>query len=380
MIIARNGSHEKRYFIISNRATPVTYTKVLELPGNSILGTVIIDGQGDHVFAGVSELGSADPKLLFYKISSQGHVLVERLHPFASLSELKKIVSTRDGSYYAVSTNGTPPNQSLHKLGNDGVVLWTKNIRTGWGNSLSLTQTEGVVAVGYTYDSAGISRFSITRTDGNAHKNWDYTYNFLEHQIGEDVSSLANGDILAVGTTYSGALDTVDIALIKTDVNGLLKFQKRIDLGFREYGKSLQVLNDGGFIIAGVTDTSGNQDFAGLLIRANAEGDTVWTKRLSGVGNRTFLASCRTRDGGYAMTGYGFFGPSQGNDVLLVRTDSAGNLIWEKNYGGGSFDRGNSIQQSADGGFIIAGETESYNPGQTNGFIIKTDASGNVTQ
>ncbi|MBI2967403.1 MAG: T9SS type A sorting domain-containing protein [Bacteroidetes bacterium] len=148
-----------------------------------------------------------------------------------------------------------------------------------------------------------------------------------------------------------------------------------------DYATSVKQTSDGGYIVAGYSDGSGLGLDDVYLIRFNSNGDTVWTKVYGGTNKDYGRSVVQTSDGGFAVCGetqsYGVFK----NDVFLFKTDSNGTLLWAKTYGGSDEDYGYSMQQTSDGGFIITGETKSF--GQAGGYsdvyVIKTDGSGNVT-
>ena len=88
----------------------------------------------------------------------------------------------------------------------------------------------------------------------------------------------------------------------------------------------------------------------------------------------------QTADGGYIITGDRDFGT--GNlDICLIKTDGSGTEQWTKTFGGAFTDYGNSVQQTADGGYIITGQTQLYVNGdfETDVYLIKTDGNGNIT-
>ncbi len=111
-----------------------------------------------------------------------------------------------------------------------------------------------------------------------------------------------------------------------------------------------------------------------LLIKANAQGDEEWTKKLFNIGSTNGNSGQQTADGGYIITGISFFG---GDNVWLIKVDSSGLEEWNKTFGGSGFDEGKSIQQTSDGGYIIAGQTSSFGAGGSDVWLITTDASGN---
>jgi hypothetical protein len=150
-----------------------------------------------------------------------------------------------------------------------------------------------------------------------------------------------------------------------------------------DQGASVQQTADGGFIIAGYTHSFGVEWFDVYLIKTNAQGDTLWTRTYGG--SEAEAASCvqQTTDGGYIAVGYTYtFGPGAPGyyaNVYLIKTDSLGDTLWTRAYGGSKEDdRGLSVAQTSDGGYIAVGWTECFGPDWIDLYLIKTDAQGDT--
>lgn len=157
-----------------------------------------------------------------------------------------------------------------------------------------------------------------------------------------------------------------------------ITFQKSFTNGGYTIGRCVKQTTDGGYIFTGYTEVlgAGIQDV--YLVKTDADGDTLWTKAFGGTQYDDGFSVEQTSDGGYIITGYtGSFGAGA-EDVYLIKTNPTGNLDWSKTYGGTNMDRGASVRQTADGGFIIAGETLSYGAANHDLYIIKTDAVGDT--
>src|SRR5207247_781050 len=103
-------------------------------------------------------------------------------------------------------------------------------------------------------------------------------------------------------------------------------------------------------------------------------GDTLWTKTFGGIYDDEALFVNQTTDGGYIIAGWtSSFGAGGWDDVYLVRTDANGDSLWTKTYGGVNGDVAWSVQQTTDGGFIITGGTSSFGSGGYDVYLIKTD-------
>lgn len=187
-----------------------------------------------------------------------------------------------------------------------------------------------------------------------------------------------NGYIIAGSTTSYGSGGS-DAYLVKIDSNGYQMWNQlfggiNIDKGF-----SIKETNDSGLVIAGYTNSFGNGGYDMYVIRTNKMGDTLWTKTYGGADWDFGFSIDITSDGGYIVAG-GTYSSGNGNeDMYLVKLNSNGDTLWTKTYGGTNEDEAKSVKQTSDGGYILAGYTKSY--GDINGdiYIVKTTLTGDTS-
>ena len=124
-----------------------------------------------------------------------------------------------------------------------------------------------------------------------------------------------------------------------------------------------------GYIIVGYTNESGLY-FDVYLLRTDIDGNVLWTKILGGANNDFGFSVQQTVDGGFIIAGYSASFGAGGEDVYLIKTDANGDTLWTKTIGGTNDDWGSSVQQISDGGYIIVGSTNSYGAGMTDVWLI----------
>ncbi|MFZ8835339.1 MAG: hypothetical protein ACO2O5_14280, partial [Candidatus Caldipriscus sp.] len=123
---------------------------------------------------------------------------------------------------------------------------------------------------------------------------------------------------------------------------------------------SVQQTSDGGYIVAGYTASFGAGSWDIFLIKTDANGNIQWAKTYGGTDEDRAHSVQQTSDGGYIVAGVTFSFGTGYSDAFLVKTDANGNIVWAKTYGGTYSDYAYSVQQTSDGGYIVAGHTNSF--------------------
>lgn len=134
---------------------------------------------------------------------------------------------------------------------------------------------------------------------------------------------------------------------------------------------------DGNILLLGKAEFSTtNADI--LLSLLATDGTPLWTKRIGGSGFETPRGLIRLNAGGYLIVGNTTSGSFGGDDILLVKIDETGAVLWSKTYGGSREDRGFSVLERSNGNIMIAGTTVSFGSGERDAFLLQTDANGTL--
>jgi hypothetical protein len=204
------------------------------------------------------------------------------------------------------------------------------------------------------------------------------TYGGASDDAGNSVQQTTDGGYIIAGTTASYGAGHLDFFLVKINANGDTLWTRTFGGTLDDVGMSVQETADSGYIIAGTTYSFG----AGLgdvyLIKTSTDGDVQWTRTFGGAGDDFGCSVRQTADSGYVIAGCTNSFGAGSYDVYFIKTNAHGDTLWTRVYGGADGDGGNSVQQAADGGYIIAGSTYSLGAGGADIYLIKTDSLGNV--
>jgi hypothetical protein len=268
----------------------------------------------------------------------------------------------------------------LVKTDANGDTLWTKTYggTTGdYGYSVQQTADSGYVIAGYTNSfGAGDYDVYLVKTDANGNALWTKTYGGTARDQGYSVQQTADSGYVIAGYTKVGLFN--DVYLVKTDANGDTVWTKTYNNIYGDEAYSVQQTADGGYVIAGWSFVMANSSNDVWLLKTDANGDTLWTKTYGGTGTDRGNSVQQTVDGGYIIAGYTDSFGAGNDDVYLVKTDANGNTLWTKTYGGTQDDVASWVQQTADSGYVIAGDTRSFGAGGRDVWLLKTDANGDT--
>lgn len=260
-------------------------------------------------------------------------------------------------------------------------IQWQKTFGGSFydvGHSVQQTTDGGYIIAGYTSSfGPGDPNVYLIKTDPNGDIHWQKTFGGSSRDEGGSVQQTTDGGYIISGLTQSFGAGNWDVYLIKTDPNGILQWQKTFGSINDECGLSVQQTTDGGYIIAGYTKYIASGDSNVYLIKTEPNGNSQWEKNFYGIDNTTGHSVQQTSDGGYIITGYIHSYNPVSLNVYLLKTDPNGNGQWQKTFGGLYWENGFSVQQTSDGGYIIAGSTSSFGVGSSDVYLIKTDPNGN---
>jgi len=245
--------------------------------------------------------------------------------------------------------------------------------------SIHETIDGGFIVAGYT-DSFGAGDYDcwVLKLDANGSSVWQKTYGGSDYDAAFSIQKTSDSGFIVVGTTYSFGSGESDCWVLKLDSTGSVVWQKAYGGNGWDGANSVQETLDGGFIVAGWTDSFGSGGNACWVLKLDSTGNVVWQKAYGGSYDDSATSIQETLDGGFIVAGYTNSFGSGSYDFWVLKLDSTGNVVWQKACGGTDYDSATSIQETSNGGFIVAGSTESFGTGSRDFWVLKLDSTGNV--
>ena len=290
-----------------------------------------------------------------------------------------------DGGYivagYTYSYGAGASDFWLVKIDENGNEQWNQTYGGNYGevaHSVQQTSDGGYIIAGSTTSyGAGDQDFWLVKTDENGNEEWNQTYGGNDYDIAYSVQQTSDGGYIIAGSTSSYGAGYSDFWLVKTDENGIEEWNQTYGSINSEGARSVKQTSDEGFIIVGTTYCIPEGRINYWLVKTDENGNEEWN-RIFGLNDWDFACSVeQTLDGGYIIAGSSRFLGTSLNDFWLVKTDENGNEEWNQIYGGIDNEWAYSVQQTTDEGYIIAGRIYRIGPATTDALLVKTDEDGN---
>lgn len=344
----------------------------------------------------------------------------------------QSIIQTMDGGYailgFSNSVDGDLQDKTLEvndywllKLDAEGNLQWNQTYggsKDDRGQSLVQTFDGGYALTGYAMSDDGDGSVNqgfhdnwLLKLDASGAIEWEKSFGFSGHDHSYDILQTDDG-----GFFFTGFLDITSAradgntekgnTLTRhgvgefwgTKIDASANLQWRGYFGGSNNDRSHAVVRseDGGFVMAGfsesddfdISSTQGSYDY--WLVKTDGQGNFLWERSFGGSGIEISYDIDNTLDGGYVVAGNSFsvdgdIGNYKGeSDFWLIKVDDFGKLIWERSYGGTGFDAAQAVKSSKDGGYYVVGNSKSSdldatsNGGENDIWIIKTDNQGSL--
>lgn len=372
---------------------------------------------------GKDDGGDPDPEIL-------GEVELVRTYGGSGIDEAISVVEASDGSFMVLGNTRSTDGDITDKSGNDsdfwllkisktGEILWSKTYGGSEDeNAARITKTNdgGYLLSGYTSSNDGdvsgnngFQDYWILKIDGSGTILWDKNFGFSGSDQAFKAFQTSDGgyfitgffDVSASGgdgnDVQRGVLHGVgEFWGIKLKADGTKEWRRYFGGSNNDRSYDAWETTDGGFLMTGTsesddfdkTDPKGSYDY--WVVRLTTAGDLVWTKSFGGSEIDNSYASIITADGNYIMVGDSRSGdqdltsPRGNADAWLVKFDDNANMIWQKSFGGSQFDTAHSIVQRSNGDYILSGHSRSSdgdlqsNNGVNDVWVFIVDTNGSL--
>jgi hypothetical protein len=358
-----------------------TYGGIADEEAYSVLQT----SGGDYLVAGYTEsygIGNGDVYLV--KTAANGDTLWTRVYGGVNYEVAYDIQTTSDGGFIMVGGSGSFGatyylDFYLVKIDSVGDTLWTRSYggdQVDWALAVQQTSDGGYIVVGNTESyGPGSSNIYIIKTNPIGNLEWEYVYGDSGSEGAVAVHQTTDNGYVVAGYTSSISPGNYYYAyVLRLDSNGDSLWTRAYGGGFGDSAADMKPTNDGGYIIAGYTYSYGSGESDFYLLKIDAAGNPLWTRAFGTPYYDWSTSVIETADGGYMAVGKTESDYSDPGDCYIVRTDHDGDSLWTYVYGGYDADWANDVIQTEDYGYLVAGRTESFGAGNLDFYLLRLDS------
>jgi len=396
-------------------STSSTFVTAYNVPNSfSAAESISQASSGGFVVGALCDAGSTTPTCngpaTVLRVDSSGNIQSQTQYSYqnASLSTAMNIIkATSDGGaiFAGQPQSGCPAENTTRcaaivRVGPTGKVQWANDLQFAdsnpvtWPFDIQQTTDGGFVLVGYAFAPSSIYNPWIAKLSSTGQIQWMHLLvdRNSDYSAAYSVQQTADGGYLVGGQVsyvVTSSYTQSEIALFKLDSTGNIVWQHNYAAGLDAYLQYMELTSDGGAIVGATvyTNPGSTPTFSVLLLKVDSTGKSQFARTVLPTGDidpysLTITGVQQTSDGGYAFSGYYFQNTVYTERAWLVKTDSSGNVQWNKIYGPDveySDRYFYSFQQTSDGGFIAAGTTNEFDNGNGSIWLVKTDSSGNIS-
>ena len=325
----------------------------------------------------------------FASLSYQAHsqqTFQKTFDYFSDLMRFNSIVALPTGEFIvaggSIATNNNR-DAWIVKFDANGDTLWTSSFGDSIGtsnssrfNGLSLTPNGGYFAAGFSAGFGNGFDYYLVKTDSNGDSLWTRSINDPMNSVDYCHATLFSSDGYLMTFGYRGGFEG-DFYLSKNDTSGNIVWTKGYSIpGDHDFGYSIAQSNDFGYLLSGSTESTTNTNI--LLIKTDSAGNVVWSKTYGGLGVDESHKVIITQDDNIIVGGTTESFGAGYKDILLIKIDNLGDTLWTKTYGTSALDQLYSVAETQDNGFIITGASYNSTVGKTQLVLIKADSIGNL--
>ncbi len=206
---------------------------------------------------------------------------------------------------------------------------------------------------------------------------WDQAYGGLQTDGARGIVTLPDSSLVITGYTSSQGAGMLDVLLLKVDKDGTQKWIKTFGGAGDDQGYDIRLTSDGNLIVVGYSK-SFTPTVQMYIIKTDLDGNLIWGRIYGGGADDYGYSVEETDDGAYIVAGETYSFGAGANDVYLTRIESNGNQSWTRFYGGAGADWATSIAKVPQDGFVVAGNTNSFGAGNRDIYLLRLDMDGDT--
>lgn len=246
------------------------------------------------------------------------------------------------------------------------------------GRSLTRCNGSGYIAVGRAQVSTDNSQVLIVKTDNSGNEVWRKTYGENKEFVAEQIIGLKAGGYLIVGYSEGESVVTRQAYLLRINESGGKIWEKTLGGDqMIEQAYAATEANDGGFVIIGqrLNIAAPNPNNQLWVVKTDDKGNVIWEREFGGEASEE-AGNIVSTDGGYLIAGSTESVGSGSWDMWLIKIDNSGKELWSKPIGGGDIDRAHDLLLLPDGDIILAGYTYSFAMASSDAWLLRLDPQG----
>jgi len=360
----------------------VLFAKTYGGTSDEWVGTMVQTNDGGYAVAGQTKsFGTGMTDILVVKITGSGDLEWVRTFGGAENEIAWSIAPTTDGGLAlagATESFGVGYYEVLVlKLTGSGGIQWARTFGgTANDEARSIIQTSdgGYAIAGATYSfGAGNTDLIVLKLTSSGGLQWAKTFGEANSECGYSIIQTSDGGYAVAGYTQSFGAGNDDLLVLKLTSSGGLSWAKTFGGTNYEDAWSIIQTTDGGYAVGGVSSISG---YNFLFMKLSSSGALEWARTFGRTNSEYVYSIIQTSDGGYAVAGSTQSFGTGGEDFLFMKLSSGGALEWARTFGGMADDQASSIIQTSDGGYAISGVTGSFGAGAWDFVALKTSSGG----
>ncbi|GAA0676563.1 hypothetical protein ACFQDG_09780 [Natronoarchaeum mannanilyticum] len=289
-------------------------------------------------------------------------------------AEVCDVAAAGDGGYVAVGAATDGQDAWIANINAGGTVEWSSHVACGDGTDVARSVAP-VVGGGYAFagtsTSTDESDVFLVGTDQNGTRQWTRTFGGSAFDFCRALVQTRDGGFAIAGSTQSNADEGQDMWLLKTDAEGRFEWVRTYNRSSSDALGDVVVTGDGGYGIVGSTFGDGTDCW---VARADADGAIAWERTLSRSDVDVARSIVQTDDGGFAIAGHTIIGDDRRKDAWLAKLNAGGTVEWQRTYGEGTDDLAVELVRTDDGGYALLGTT--ITAGRERTLLVTTDAAG----